>query len=199
MITHYGLFWSSADVLWSGVKGTPGLLQGREKTRLERPGRPSKSESEKAKDFSAFVGVYCLYRGAQLVYVGEAGLDNKSNFFKRLSQHLSDHLADRWDTFSWFGRPAGDLNEATGEAKAALAQLEAVLIAVTNPGFNKQNGAFHGAVQVFQVPHDRADGDLETKFERLMGKLEAIEKIVTPPREKKKRGRKRKVTAAPAP
>lgn len=49
----------------------------------------------------------------------------------------------------------------------ALAQLEAAVIAIINPGFNKQGGSFADAVQVFQVPHEDAEGDLETKLGRL--------------------------------
>lgn len=182
MITHYGLFWSAADVLWSGVRGSPGHLRGREKIRLERQGRPSKKESDEAKDFSSYVGVYCLYRASQLVYVGEAGLANKSHLFNRLRAHRSDYLADRWDEFSWFGRE--NLNNTRDPVAASLAQLEAVLISVTNPGFNKQGGTFSSAQQVFQVPHDEAEGDLDTKLGRLMDKLDAIEEKLTP----KKRG-----------
>ena len=33
---------------------------------------------------------------------GKLGAGN-STLFSRLKNHLSDHLADRWDKFSWFG------------------------------------------------------------------------------------------------
>jgi hypothetical protein len=195
MITHYGLFWSAADVLWSGRKTDPGHLRGRERVRLERQGRPTKEELDNAGEYSNWHGVYCLYRDSRLIYVGETGIDNNSTLFSRLKQHRADHLADLWDEFSWFGRSPKE-GRTTTEISNAFAQLEAVLIAVTNPGFNKQNGTFTDAVQVFQVPHAKAEGDVDTKLGRLMAKLEEIEAKVTPAPIPKKRGRKPKLATS---
>ena len=84
-------------------------------------------------------------------------------------------MAGRWDRFSWFGR-----EKCAGrcDVKEALGQLEAAIIAAINPGFNRQSGTFGGATQVFQVPHERAEGDIETKLERLTEKLETLTKMV---------------------
>lgn len=194
LVTHYGLFWSVADVLWAGTRGDRGRLRGREKTRLARRGRPTKEETEDAKDYSNYIGVYCLYRESRLIYVGEAGLGNNSNLMKRLNAHHTDHLADVWDEFSWFGRSPTTKDAVSGTLDA-FAQLEAILIAVTNPGSNKQSGTFGGATKVFQVPHDLAEGDLDTKLGRIMAKLEEIEAKVTPVPAPKKRGRKPKAVA----
>jgi len=73
-------------------------------------------------------------------------------------------MAGRWDTFSWFGR-----RDCAGQAdiRSSLALVEAISIAIINPGFNKQSGSFSGANQVFQIPHELAEGDLETKLARL--------------------------------
>ncbi|MCX5493917.1 GIY-YIG nuclease family protein [Kaistia dalseonensis] len=191
MITHYGLFWSSADVLWAGKKGDAGHLRGRERVQLERRGRPTKEEYDNSSEYSNWIGVYCLYRDSRLVYVGEAGLGNEANLFQRLKQHRTDHLAEWWDEFSWFGCPPTSKTSKITVGDA-FAQLEAVLIAVTNPGFNKQSGTFRDAIQVFQVPHKNAEGDIVTKLGRLMAKLEEIETKVTPRPEPKKRGRKPK-------
>jgi hypothetical protein len=192
MITHYGLFWSAADVLWGGVRGDRGSLKGREKIRLERRGRPTKVEEDSAKDYSGYVGVYCLFRDSRLIYVGEAGLTTNSHLFARLRQHRTDHLADLWDEFSWFGCP-NEIRTENRIVSNSFAQLEAILIAVTNPGFNKQSGTFANAIQVFQLPHDKSEGDIDTKLGRLMAKLEEIEAKVTSPTVPKKRGRKPKV------
>ena len=80
-------------------------------------------------------------------------------------------MSGRWNSFSWFGRET-----CTGQAeiKEALGQLEAISIAIINPGFNKQSGTFAGAEQVFQVPHDDAEGDIETKLARLADKIELL-------------------------
>jgi hypothetical protein len=162
MITHYGLNWSERDVFWGRPK-QPGQLLGRERT-LKRQGAPTKEERQKSKDYRNFIGVYCLYGGGDLIYIGEAGLNSKSTLFSRLRQHRSGALAGRWDTFSWFGRPNCDGETSN---KKALALVEAISIAIINPGFNKQAGSFCGAKQVFQVPHERAEGDMETKLTRL--------------------------------
>jgi hypothetical protein len=204
VITHYGLFWSSDDVYWSGVKGNQGHLRGKEKTRLERRGRPKISEINNATSFSEYAGIYCLYKDTNLIYIGEAGLANNSNLFERLKSHRSDYLADRWDKFSWFGRNMSTLSDhdkiERKPLRESLAQLEAILIAVTNPGFNKQSGTFSNAIQVFQVPHEYSEGDIDTrigrmtdKMDEIIKKLDAIEKNIGPvvTTVKKPRGRPR--------
>ena len=177
MITHYGLFWSERDVFWGRQKNS-GQLLGRVTTPLGRRGAPTKAERDNAEDFRDYVGVYCLYGDGNLLYVGEAGLSSQRTLFDRLKEHRKGPMADRWDKFSWFGRKDSD-----GETpvKSAFAQLEAMAIAIINPGFNKQSGTFDGAQQVFQVPHTDAEGDLETKLDRMQATyadlLEQIAKL----------------------
>ena len=80
-------------------------------------------------------------------------------------------MAGRWDRFSWFGR----VNcEGRCDVKVALGQLEASVIAIINPGFNKQSGTFSNAAQVYQIPHEDAEGDMETKLVRLTGLVSAL-------------------------
>jgi len=172
MITHYGLFWSERDVFW-GRPRNPGKLLGREKTPLGRKGAPTNTERNNAKDYRSFVGLYCLYGEGELLYIGEAGLGTKSTLFERLKQHRKGPMAGRWDAFSWFGRKDC---EGQGEIKSALGQLEAVAIAIINPGYNKQSGTFAGATQVYQVPHEEAEGDLETKLARMTQMIEELSK-----------------------
>lgn len=170
MITHYGLFWSERDVFW-GRGRVKGELLGREKTPLDRKGAPTKQERAKSKCYREFVGLYCLYGEGELIYVGEAGLGTKSTIFDRLKRHRKGGMADRWDSFSWFGRANTQGNCAN---LTALQQLEAISIAIINPGFNRQNGTFADATQFFQMPHERSEGDLETKLERLRLQIEMI-------------------------
>lgn len=190
-ITHYGLFWSERDVLWNGKKSD---LIGKEKGRLGRRGRPTKAEKDEGKSYGEFAGVYCLYRDGSLIYVGEAGLgDKKSTLFSRLKSHRVGPLADRWDEFSWFGCSKEHFQSADIKAADCFAQLEAILIAVTNPGYNKQAGTFAEAQQVFQLPDERADGDIETNLGWIVKQLEILmSRIPEPPPTIKKRGRKKK-------
>jgi len=174
MITHYGLFWSERDVFW-GRGNAKGQLLGREKTRLGRQGAPTKQERDNAKCYRGWVGLYCLYGEGELIYVGEAGLDTRSTIYGRLVQHRKGAMADRWDSFSWFGR---ETTNGRCETLTALRQLEAITIAAINPGFNRQNGTFSGATQVFQVPHERSEGDVETKLARLSAQLEEMQSLL---------------------
>ncbi len=84
-------------------------------------------------------------------------------------------MSGQWDNFSWFG--CNGL-EGNLEIKHALAQLEAILIVVTNPRFNKQSGTYAGAVQVFQATHDEADGDITDKFQTMEKMLKEIKETV---------------------
>lgn len=170
MITHYGLFWSERDVFW-GRQKNQGQLLGREKTPLDRRGAPTRDERNEARDYRNFVGLYCLYGDGELLYVGEAGLETKQTLFTRLKQHRKGALSGRWDRFSWFGR---EVCEGECAVKDALAQLEAVAIAIINPGFNRQSGTFANAEQVYQVPHEQAEGNLETKIIRLAARIEEL-------------------------
>lgn len=176
MITHYGLFWSERDVFW-GRPNKPGQLLGREKTDLKRRGAPTAEERKGADDYREYVGIYCLYGDGSLLYVGQAGLGNKRSLFERLKEHRKGPMSNRWDRFSWFGR----MKKREGEidATVALAQLEAVSIAITNPGFNRQSGNFAGSQQVFQVPHEEAEGDMETKFSRMVDQLSEMQDTIT--------------------
>lgn len=168
MITHYGLFWSERDVFW-GRQKKAGQLLGKPQLALDRRGAPTTAEREQAEDYRDYIGLYCLYGQGQLIYVGEAGLGTTSTIFARLNKHRRGTLAGRWNAFSWFGR--ADCN-GQADVLTGLKQLEAVAIAIINPGFNKQSGTFDGAAQVFQQADDRSVGDLETKIDRLAAMLE---------------------------
>lgn len=170
MITHYGLFWSERNVFW-GRRNNAGQLLGRERSQLTRRGAPTATERRNARNYGDYVGLYCLYGDGELIYVGEAGLGTNSTLLNRLRQHRNGPLADRWDSFSWFGRSAC---EGKTKVQKSLAQLEAIVVAIINPGFNKQHGTFKGAQQVFQVPHDEAEGNIDTKLARLEKQIEKL-------------------------
>jgi hypothetical protein len=146
-------------------------LLGRARTPLGRRGAPTSDERKRAVDYRNFVGVYCLYGEGELLYIGEAGLGTERKLFDRLKAHRKGPMAGRWDRFSWFGR-----ENCKGKATvlSSLGQLEASTIAIINPGFNKQAGTFAGATQVYQVPHENAEGDLETKLARLTKLVEQV-------------------------
>ena len=147
LITHYGLFWSEKDVWW----GSPGA--GNEGKLLGQASRRAKEE-----DFRNYVGVYCLHDDERLLYAGQAGIRGEAQaLFARIKQHREprDIMAGKWNFFSWFGR-----KRRSGTPGLTLEQLEAVMIAVTNPPFNRKQGSFHEAKLIFQVPDEKAEGNL---------------------------------------
>jgi len=173
MITHYGLFWSERDVFW-GRPAHQGQLLGRVPTQNEGPGAPRAEARVQQQDYRSYVGLYCLYGGGTLLYVGEAGLGTQSTLFERLKSHTRGSLAGRWDHFSWFGR-----QNCEGEVRIidSLKQLEAISIAIINPGFNRQSGTFAHATQVYQVSHPDSQGDVETKLERLSELIRGLNRV----------------------
>lgn len=157
MIRTYGLHWSSDKVHW-GTQGPGGAgrLLG-----CERLG-----DRENPVDFRDQTGIYALYYDFDLVYVGQTRAGN-NRLLRRLRSHLSDHLAERWNRFSWFGtRWVKKENRLSADAKAppletdrALNILEAVAIAIAEPRLNLQRGSWgNDAVQFFQIGPDDGGG-----------------------------------------
>ena len=181
LITHYGLFWSERSVFW-GWQKNPGQILGR--IPVKKTGRGASNKDERiVENFRDYVGIYCLYGDGGLIYVGQTGLTKSTTrtLFMRLNEHRRDHLSGRWDKFSWFGCERSRLEERREITRLdALAQLEAILIAATDPRFNKQSGKFGEAAQVFQVTHSQADGSIADKLKKMEMALQEIKETVTP-------------------
>jgi len=77
---------------------------------------------------AGYAGVYALYRGRQLYYVGLA-----SNLFWRLHRHTRDRHRGKWDTFSIFR--IGRVNY--------LKDIETLLLRVAVPQGNRVTGHIH--------------------------------------------------------
>src|SRR3954452_24324419 len=93
LIRNYGLFWKVGDAFWGeGGKGNKGGLFG----------VPAKNVTAEPVNFRDQRGVYVLYAGYEMVYVGQVGSVD-SRLFSRLKHHRSGSLSERWDRFSWFG------------------------------------------------------------------------------------------------
>lgn len=153
IIQNYGILWSVDNVHW-----------GRGRQRGSLLGVSARARSSDPVDFRDQVGVYVLYRGTQVVYVGQAGSGTARLFARLRHHHSKDFLAGRWDRFSWFGlrkvRGNGTLEpERTGakiSIRAALDHVEAVLISTSEPALNKQGGRFgKGARKYLQQRDDR--------------------------------------------
>ena len=132
LIKSYGLFWRASEIDWNpgqGVKDSFRLI-GRNGTNLP---------SVRVADFRYQQGIYILYGNFGPYYVG---LTRKQGLGKRLKDHLSDHHAELWDRFSWFGfqkvlktinsdktNKLGKLsNISLGKTEKAIGDIEALLI-----------------------------------------------------------------------
>jgi hypothetical protein len=162
MIESYGLHWYANKVFWGRPKVAGTLL-----------GKASKSANAIPVDFREQRGVYALYASYELVYIGQTGAGN-DRLLKRLKSHKIDHLADRWDRFSWFGTQwvtkQHVLSEDTAQlhptVEIALNKLEAIAIAIAEPRLNLQRGRWADATQYFQHgKRDTMGGELEDEYE----------------------------------
>ena len=168
LIQAYGLLWKADDVFW-GAGSHRGAIYG----------VPWRRRSADPIDFRDQIGIYVLYSGTQIVYVGQAG-SGRAKLIKRLKKHRRDGLAGRWDSFSWFGlRRAlkkGRLSKISQRARPSLAttlnQTEAILIAATEPLLNKQGGRFGKGKRYAQVRDDRLGLTHDQKIEKILNHLE---------------------------
>jgi hypothetical protein len=166
LFQNYGLFWRADCVNWGARgRGNHGTLQGHQLAK------------EVPVDFRNQRGVYALYDdNYKILYVGQAGYGN-ARLYDRLHTHLWDHLAQRWQRFSWFGidpvtgpKGARYLQEKEPGAPtidAVLNHLEAILIAAAEPALNRQGGKFGTAQKFRQYWKEDEETDLSKELERL--------------------------------
>ena len=153
MIKTYGLFWDVEKVFWGKQKNPGSLLGGR-----------SLSNKVKPVEFREQRGIYALYADYELVYVGQTGA-GENRLFNRLKFHLSDHLVERWNRFSWFGtqrvtkqhKLSTDTAKVHEDTAKVLNILEAVGIAIAEPRLNLQRGRWSDAKQYYQIRDKRLD------------------------------------------
>lgn len=154
LIKNYGLYWNEHDVFWGRPKNSGTLIGNRNGEKKSNP-----------VDFRDQTGIYVLYADYKIVYVGQAGTKNQK-LFKRLKCHKGDHLAGRWNKFSWFGTrqvlKTGNLRlipkKSRGIApKDVLNQIEAVLIHASEPPLNLQGGRW-GSIEQYLQTRDKNIG-----------------------------------------
>ena len=167
VIKNYGLMWRRDAVFW-GKGNRAGVLEGR--------------RSGKIINFRDQIGVYVLYdESRRPIYVGQAGQGNQ-RLFNRLRNHRRDGLALRWHYFSWFGllgvNKSGNLSgwdapskRVSGTLKSTLNEIEGVLIAATEPAFNKQGARFRGISRYRQVVHDESEFTPTTRLREMLEEI----------------------------
>jgi hypothetical protein len=104
-------------------------------------------------DFHKQLGIYLLYDGREVMYVGRA---TERPLGKRLYEHTADRLSTRWDRFSWFGllpvSESGDLGVLPESylGTMIIPAIEAILIEAVEPRQNRKRGDDLSAVEYIQ-------------------------------------------------
>ena len=158
LINAFGMYWARGNVLWSP---NPQILG------QQQPGSTPVNFSEQR-------GVYLLYDGRSVIYVGRT---TDQPLGARLRQHVGDRLNGRWDRFSWFGvyRAAenGELEKdlaVPNDVSVLIATMEALLIEGLEPPQNRKRGDDFRAVEFLQVE------DPEIAKNRILNLMEELKK-----------------------
>lgn len=99
-------------------------------------------------------GVYALYKGERLYYIGLA-----SNLMSRVNHHLKDRHAGKWDRFSVY-LTADD---------AHIRPLEALMLRVIAPSGNRVTGHLSGAQDMAKQLKRRMDDSQRNETAALLG------------------------------
>lgn len=144
IVSSFGMFWRRDYVDWVSQPRILGMQQiGAESV-----------------DFSNQIGIYLLYDGREVVYVGRS---TERPLGKRLYEHTLDRLGTRWNRFSWFGLlPVSDKGKLGIQPDAYKSQkiipaLEAILIEALEPRQNRKRGDDLSAVEYLQKEDPEID------------------------------------------
>lgn len=159
IVTSFGMFWRKDAIEWVP---TPKIL-GMQQIGAE------------AVDFHKQIGIYLLYDGREVIYVGRS---TDRPLGRRLYEHTIDRLSVRWDRFSWFGllpiSEEGKLGKMTDayQAEKLIPALEAILIEALEPRQNRKRGDDLSAVEYIQ----KEDPEIQKKrtkqtLDQLLNKL----------------------------
>ena len=137
VVSSFGMFWRREEVEWTGNPKILGMQQiGAESV-----------------DFSKQIGIYLLYDGREIIYVGRS---TERPLGRRLYEHTVDRLSSRWDRFSWFGvLPVSDDGTLGAQNDSfpvhkLLPALEAILIEALEPRQNRKRGDDLSSVEYIQ-------------------------------------------------
>jgi HB1, ASXL, restriction endonuclease HTH domain len=138
IVAAFGMFWRREAVDWMRTTKLLGMQQ----------------IGATPVDFNGQRGVYLLYDGREVIYVGRA---TDRALGTRLYEHTIDRLSARWDRFSWFGLlpvsntgSLGKMPDTFDAAKLGPA-LEAILVEALEPRQNRKRGDDLAAVEYVQM------------------------------------------------
>lgn len=157
IVPSYGMYWMRDAINW---ESTPKLL-GVESTGASPI------------DLSEMRGIYMLYDGREVIYVGQA-VDRP--IIKRLSEHTKNRLATRWDRFSWFGLDgihpdSGKIIKQseyfTSDLHSLANVLEGILIEGLEPRQNRRQGDNFGFEYYQEIDKDVLKDKLLSNLKKL--------------------------------
>jgi len=137
IISSFGMFWRREAIDWGP---TPKIL-GMQRIAAQPV------------DFHNQIGIYLLYDGREVIYVGRA---TDRPLGRRLYEHTRDRLSSRWDRFSWFGMlPVSDTGVLGTLPKSyvgtkVVPAIEAMLIEALEPRQNRKRGDDLSEVEYIQ-------------------------------------------------
>lgn len=103
-----------------------------------------------------YAGVYALYKGEKLYYVGLA-----RSLMNRVNQHLKDRHKSKWDAFSVYLTSDGD----------HMRPLESLVLRIVSPDGNKVTGKLRGAKDLArQLKRDMSSVDANNRAMLLGGR-----------------------------
>ncbi|GEM_PF-5574478 len=135
------------------------------------------------KNYAKSSGIYALFDGADLVFVGWADSENLGN---RLYGHTTDYLAARWDAFSWFGTnsPVFYINQAServGLHRSAFQEIATVVMEFASPCFNGRSSEKPSAIpelkQIGDIALEPDEEELQSRFDRRKRLQVALDEI----------------------
>lgn len=137
IVSSFGMFWRREAIEWVATPKILGMQQ----------------IGATPVDFTKQVGIYLLYDGREVIYVGRT---TDRPLGRRLYEHTIDRMSARWDRFSWFGllpvSETGSLGKLppTYDATKMIPALEAILIEALEPRQNRKRGDDLAAVEYLQ-------------------------------------------------
>jgi len=159
IISSFGMFWRRDAIDWVATPKILGMQQ----------------IGAQPVDFHRQVGIYLLYDGREVIYVGRA---TERPLGKRLYEHTADRLSSRWDRFSWFGllpvSEAGDLGSLPESylGTKVIPAVEAILVEALEPRQNRKRGDDLSAVEYIQkedpeIQKKKVKQSMEAALDRL--------------------------------
>lgn len=156
LIQSYGMYWVRDAINWHSNTRLLGV----------------QSFGADAIDLSEMRGIYMLYDGREVIYVGQA----TDSILKRLIQHTKNRLATRWNRFSWFGIDGvgedGKLikidNNVVTDINTLVDALEGILIEGLEPRQNRRQGDNFGFEYYQEIDREVAKRKLLSEVQKLM-------------------------------